>query len=207
MGIQHALQPPSRPLYGYGGEPLTVRGKFNVDCQYKDHKIPLRVHVVDTNAPPVLGLKACLDFKLIKLIMSVSNTPGMNIMHEFSDVFTGIGLFPGECTIHIEPNAVPVIHPPRRIPLALRDRLRDELKSMEKQHIITMVTEPTEWVKSMVATEKPRTPKLRVCLDPKDLNKVIRRPHYPLSTLEDITCKLAGAVTSVLWMLDLDTGQ
>lgn len=193
LKIQHTLQPSSRPLYGYGGEQLAVQGKCNVNCQYKDIKLLLRVHVVDTNAPPVLGLKACLDFKLIKLIMSVSNTPCMSIMDEFSDVFTGIGLFPGECTIHIDPNAVPVIHPPRRVPLALRDRLQDELKSMEKQQIIAKVTEPTEWVNSMVATEKPRTGKLRVCLDPKDLNKVIKRPHYPLPTLEDITCKLAGA--------------
>ena len=45
----------------------------------------------------------------------------------------------------------------------------------------------------MVAAEKPRTGKLRVCLDPKDLNKVIKRPHYPLPTLDDITAKLAGA--------------
>lgn len=193
LGIQHTLQPSSRTLYGYGGEQLAVKGKCNVEGQYKKTKLPLRVHVVETNAPPVLGLKACLDFKLIKLIMSISNTPDMSVMEEFSDVFKGIGLFPGECNIHIEPNAAPVIHPPRRVPIALRDRLRDELKNMENQQIITKVTEPTEWVNSMVATEKLRTGKLRVCLDPKDLNKVIKRPHSPLPTLEDITCKLAGA--------------
>lgn len=98
-----------------------------MQCQYKDTKLPLQIHIVDTCAPPVLGLKACLDFKLIKLILSVSSTPGMSIMDEYADVFKGIGLFPGECTIHIDPSAVPVIHPPRRVPLALRDRLRDEL--------------------------------------------------------------------------------
>ena len=47
---------------------------------------------------------------------------------------------------NIDPNAVPVIHPPRRVPIALRDRLQDELQSMEKQKIIVKVTEPTEWV-------------------------------------------------------------
>lgn len=193
LGIQHTLQASPRPLYGYGGEPLVVRGKCKMQCQYKDTKLPLQIHIVDTCAPPVLGLKACLDFKLIKLILSVSSTPGMSIMDEYADVFKGIGLFPGECTIHIDPSAVPVIHPPRRVPLALRDRLRDELKNMERQQIITKVTEPTEWVNSMVAAEKPRTGELRVCLDPKDLNKVIKRPHYPLPTLEDITSKLAGA--------------
>ena len=41
--------------------------------------------------------------------------------------------------------------------------------------------------------EKPQTGKLRVCLDPKDLNKAIKRPHYPLPNLNDITAKLAEA--------------
>lgn len=35
--------------------------------------------------------------------------------------------------------------------------------------------------------------KLRVCLDPRPLNKAKMRPHYPLPTLEDVTSKLAGA--------------
>lgn len=45
----------------------------------------------------------------------------------------------------------------------------------------------------MVAAEKPHTGKLRICLDPKDLNKAIKRPYYPLPTLDNITAKLAGA--------------
>lgn len=65
------------------------------------------MHVDDTTAPPVLGLKACLDFGLIQLVMSVSQTPGTNIMDEFLDIFSGIGLFPGECTIHLDPKATP----------------------------------------------------------------------------------------------------
>ncbi|XP_014667284.1 PREDICTED: uncharacterized protein K02A2.6-like [Priapulus caudatus] len=41
--------------------------------------------------------------------------------------------------------------------------------------------------------EKPRTGDLRVCLDPKDLNKAIARPHHPMRTLEDILPVLTGA--------------
>ena len=123
----------------------------------------------------------------------MSNTPEVSLIEEYADVFKGIGLFPGECTIHIDPSVTPVVHPPRRVPVALRKRLKEELQNMGKQQIIARVTEPTEWVNSMVAAEKPRTGKLRVCLDPKDLNKAVKRPHYPLPTLDDITSKLAGA--------------
>ena len=53
--------------------------------------------------------------------------------------------------------------------------------------MICKVTEPTEWVNTLIVVEKPQTGKLRVCLDPRDLNKAIQRPHYPLPTLEDVT--------------------
>lgn len=113
-------------------------------------------------------------------------------MEKFADVFKGIGLFPGECTIHLNPHATPVVHPPRRIPLALCSHLKEELESMERQGVIIEVTETTEWVNSMVVAEKPRTGQLRVYLDQRNLNKAIKQPHHPLSTLEDITSKLAG---------------
>ena len=114
-------------------------------------------------------------------------------MQEFKDVFTGIGLFPGECIIHLKQDAVPVVHPPRKVPVALRKPLKAELKRMEDNDIIVKVTEPTDWVNSLVVTEKPKTGKICVCLDPQALNKAIRRPHYPVHTLDDILPQLTDA--------------
>lgn len=82
---------------------------------------------------------------------------------------------------------------PRRVPFALQDRLKEELDSMEEQGITVKETEPTDWVNALCVVEKPKTGKLRVCLDPQDLNKAIKHPHYPLPTLDDITPKLPGA--------------
>ena len=50
--------------------------------------------------------------------------------------------------------------------------------------IIAPVHEPTEWVSSMLVVAKPN--KLRMCLDPSDLNKAIRREHYPMPTVEEV---------------------
>ena len=41
-------------------------------------------------------------------------------------------------------------------------------------------------------SEKPNG-SLRLCLDPKDLNKAIKREHYQMPTTESILLKLAGA--------------
>ena len=57
---------------------------------------------------------------------------------------------------------------------------------MEAKRVICKVTEPTSWVNSLVCVEKPNG-QLRVCLDPKALNDNIRRPYYPMRTIDDIT--------------------
>ena len=59
--------------------------------------------------------------------------------------------------------------------------------------VIEKVEEPTDWVSSIVYSRKSNG-KLRICLDPKDLNTAIKRPRYPTPTLEEITHKLAGSV-------------
>ena len=63
---------------------------------------------------------------------------------------------------------------------------------MKEDKIITRVTEPTEWVNSLVVIEKPNR-KLLFCLDPRDLNKAIKRPHYSMPTLEDALAKMTWA--------------
>ena len=63
---------------------------------------------------------------------------------------------------------------------------------MEQKGIIAKVTQPTDWVNSLVIKEKENG-KLRVCLCPVDLNKAIKRDHYPTPTLEEITPRLANA--------------
>jgi len=54
---------------------------------------------------------------------------------------------------------------------------------MEDSKIICKENEPTDWVSSIVLVKK-KDNSLRICLDPTDLNKVIRRPHYPLPTVD-----------------------
>ena len=63
---------------------------------------------------------------------------------------------------------------------------------MEENGIIVEVTEPTDWVSSLVWVKKSNN-KLRVCLDSTNLNKAIRRPHFLLPTVEDRLAKLNGA--------------
>lgn len=110
-------------------------------------------------------------------------------MSEISEVFECIGLLQRKCSVHTDPAVHPKVHPPRRVPVALQDKLKTELERMVSLNIIQKVTEPNQWVCSLVVVEKPNG-KQQVCLDPKDLKMVIRRPHNPMKTLEDVLPQL-----------------
>jgi len=115
-------------------------------------------------------------------------------MEIYPECFNGtVGCF-DNYTYHItlDPKVSPVVHAPRKVPIELKDKLQAELREMESQDIIAKVTQPTDWVNSLVIREKENG-RLRLCLDPKDLNKAIKREHHSISTLEEITAKLAGA--------------
>ena len=53
------------------------------------------------------------------------------------------------------------------------------------------VTIPTNWISSMAVVTTPN--KIRICLDPKDLNKVVIRPKYQIPTLDELLPKLSKA--------------
>ena len=61
--------------------------------------------------------------------------------------------------------------------------------------IIVPVTEPTDCVSSLVGVEKPNG-NLQVCLDPRNLNKVIKREHHRQPTATDIFQEMAEHSTS-----------
>lgn len=93
-------------LTGYGSQMLTVKGTCVLLCRYKERETLMNFYIVNMQALPVLGLKACLDLDLIKLVLSVNALKeDKSIMEEYADVFDGIGLFPEECTIHLKRNA------------------------------------------------------------------------------------------------------
>ena len=98
----------------------------------------------------------------------------------------------GAYRIRIDTEVDPVQSAHRRVPVALRDKLKETLDDLQQQDIIGAVTIPTAWISSMVVVPKANG-QLRICLDPKDLNRAILREHYPLPTVEDVTTRLNGA--------------
>ena len=95
-------------------------------------------------------------------------------------------------TIQVDKTISPVVHPPRKIPIAIKDKVKAELDGMTDMDVVVKQEEPTDWVNSMVTVIKPNS-KIRICIDPRDLNKAILRELYPLkisgrSHITDANC-------------------
>jgi hypothetical protein len=107
----------------------------------------------------------------------------VQVLNIYSDVFNGKGKLPGEFEIQLRDNVTPVVHPPRRVPFAIREKLKIDPERMESLGIIKKVTEHTDWVNSLVVVENPND-SFRLCLDSIDLNNAIKRHLYPNRTID-----------------------
>ena len=71
--------------------------------------------------------------------------------------------------------------------------------------VLQRVDQPTDWVHNLVIVEKKNST-LRLCLDPRDLNKVVKRSreHYKIPTIQEVSSHLAGK--KIFSTLDLKDG-
>lgn len=80
---------------------------------------------------------------------------------------------------------------------------RGELTKLVDEKIISPVDQPTPWVSSVVVTTK-KSGALRVCVDPRPLNKALKRETYPMPILDEILPDLSQA--KVFTTVDLRSG-
>lgn len=209
-----ATQKESAVLTAYNGSSITQHGSIQIQCAYKSEWRCVKFYVVTSKSPTMLGLPSLQDLKLVTLHCSIQRTkcapvnyatgtpvtPSVNtpinstkdLIEAYPDQFDRIGNFAGEYHIVLRPNNHPIVHAPRKCPIHMRDEIKAELDGMISQGIIRKIYEPTDWVNSIVYVRKSND-KLRLCLDPKDLNKIIMRCQHKTPTMEELSHKQSGA--------------
>ena len=198
-------------LTAYNGTIIKQHGCVELPCRFGDSDwTPTKFFVVESEGPAIVGLPSSRQLNLVTLHCAITATESKekvkaveDLVRLYPDQFDKIGKFPGKYHIQLKEDAQPVIHAQRKFSIHLRDQLKAQLEEMERTEVIKKVQEPTDWVNSMVCTKKSDGT-LRVCLDPKDLNKAIKRCHHKTPTLEELTHKLAGA--TVFSKLDAKNG-
>ena len=223
----------------YDGSLVSTLGRVNLRLTNvsSGRKVVLKCRIVDGDVMPILSLQSSVDLGLIEVkdVDPLDYVPKMfdvggprgatkdiggstmpltksRVLTEFQRVFDTDT--PGRVvhghTIVTDPQIAPVAEPPRRVRVHIRDRLRQKLDEMVAKKLISPVTEPTPWVSNLVIVDKPNGD-IRICLDPKTLNKAIQREHYPTPTIDEVTTRLSDAkifsvvdASQAFWQIGLD---
>ena len=165
---------------------IEVVGCVKLPTRYKEQIIPVKFYVVKSKQQPLLSGQASRQLGLIDRIHLIDKG-----MDKYPELKKTTGMLPGVYSLKVDPTVQPVIHSPRRQPHALRQKVIAKLKEMEADGHIAKVTEPTKWVNSIVVVLKNN--KVRICLDHRELNRAIRREHYPSPTVEDMVASIPDA--------------
>ena len=204
IGMTGKLSKSKVKLISFSGHRTTPEGKITTLIQHKNKYYPVEFLVVDIkHTTPILGVLTSQEMGLVQRMYTVNtDLEQRNVLNNYPDLFEGLGCLPVEHHIELNEAIKPVIHPPRCVPEAIRSRVTKELHRMEEEGVIEKVDQPTDWVNSMVTVIKPH--KTRICLDPRNLNEAIKREHFPLPTIEEVTARMRNA--KVFSVLDAKSG-
>ncbi|XP_075741826.1 uncharacterized protein LOC142792927 [Rhipicephalus microplus] len=194
--IAHASTPrkSAAVLTAYNGSAIKHVGVATEDLEISEAQHSMSFFIVKKGRQAILGLKTCQQFGLVPVTTDAVNVGDEQTKFQlaFPDLFSGTGCVKRPYKMVLRKDAVTVVQPARRVPIALKGRLRQELQRMEKASIIVKVDEPTDWVSPLVVVHK-NDGTLRICMDPRAVNRSIKREHYPMPSPEDIESELAGA--------------
>ena len=130
------------------------------DIEWRDHEI-----IVNDRAHKIPTTKECL-------------------LKKFADVFQGFGRLPGPpYHIRLKENYTLVQHPSQSVPVGMQSAYKAEFDRVLQEDIITEVNQHTEWVNCIVPVSKPDG-SIRLCLDPKHLNKAVKKKTIVLQDIE-----------------------
>ncbi|XP_041983078.1 uncharacterized protein LOC121736085 isoform X2 [Aricia agestis] len=137
--IKAKLKPSrTKNLISYTEDRLAVLGEAELLCTIKNEESNITFKVVQEKVTPILGLDTCEKLELIARVKTLKESECED------DVFNGLGCYKDyEYDIDLIENPKLAIIPPRRIPHAIRDEVKQELDRMVKLDVIKPQKEPT----------------------------------------------------------------
>jgi hypothetical protein len=77
--------------------------------------------------------------------MTIHSAMNFSLFFGFTNFSEGTGKLQGKYHLELDENATPIVYPPRKVPVAIKERLRNELERLTKMDIIKPVSTPTPW--------------------------------------------------------------
>ena len=163
------------------------------------------IYVVKDFDRLLLGRDAAEKLKLVNRVDTVSSDDCKTKMaNKHPKLFTGLGQMKDSYTITLKEDAKPfAISVPRKVPLPLYRKTKDELDRVLETVVISPVDQPTDWCAPMVVTPKSNG-KVRVCVDFSKINEFVKWENHPLPAEDTTLGRLAGS--TVFTKFDANSG-
>ncbi|XP_038064800.1 uncharacterized protein LOC119735167 [Patiria miniata] len=115
------------------------------------------------------------------------------IRASFPDLLKGkVGLARGFIhRVKTRPDVTPTQQRLRRLPFAVRDRVKAELQRLESEHIIERI-DASEWVSPIIVSYK-KSGAIRLCVDLRQVNQAVVIDKFTLPDIQELFSKLRGA--------------
>ncbi|XP_077535341.1 uncharacterized protein LOC144147144 isoform X2 [Haemaphysalis longicornis] len=140
------LQPSGSILRSYSGDVIKHIGVATLPVVASNKSASFTFFILKKGRQPILGLQASEALGLVcRPVDAVTASSSEGILQEFSHLFQGTGRVAREYRMVMREDAVPVVLPARRVPVALQEPFRQELERLERGGIIEKVDEPTDW--------------------------------------------------------------
>ncbi len=210
LGLSEEILMPTRTtIRTYSENVMHPLGEFEATVTLRGRRSKARFLLLEEEVPSLLGLPTGADLGLFHM----SNQSVIQWVEceddefEFEGIDAACDEFLNPCDktveLKLKPGAKPVNIPARRVPLALRHEVHEELQRMQRMGVISPVNEPRPWCHAMVVARKPNG-KLRICIDPRTLNPWIEREEMMIPDIDNLIVNLDEA--KVMTLLDLEAG-
>nr|XP_039254308.1 uncharacterized protein LOC120331303 [Styela clava] len=220
------LVPTSAKLSMYNKTLILPLGKISLPVYNPKNGISyfLDFMVIKQPLVPLLGFGAIQELNLVtvnyeNIFCTISKSCNFEkfskmslsqIFAEFADIFTGTGKLEGKLKLEVDNTVTPVQMPVRKVPLSLQSKVKNELDRLMNEGIISPVDCHTPWISNLIVVSK-KSDNIRLCLDPKPLNKAFKRNNHPMPTIDDVLPHFHKAkvftiadVKNGFWHIELD---
>ncbi|XP_054932291.1 uncharacterized protein [Dermacentor andersoni] len=179
FGRQHRLSKRAVDLRNFSRQRIDIQGLFQATVQFFQRSCSVTFHVTTTGTS-LLGLDAIQRLGIQIYGTSLTCLPSLPSVQSPTGVPPGfdhlssdeLGLVKNFVhRIHRQQDAKPVSSKLRRLPLALRDQVTNELQRLEDCDVIERV-EASEWVSPLVVVRK-KDGTMRLCVDLREQDSLV----------------------------------
>ncbi|XP_062533293.1 uncharacterized protein K02A2.6-like isoform X1 [Armigeres subalbatus] len=171
----------------YGGQALPLIGVFTATIKMGDAAESAEFYVVGGNGKILIGRDTAISMGILKIGVPVNEVETNTKCKKLGTIKDIV------IDIPIKSDAVPVVQPYRRIPVALEKMVDKKLDELLDQGIIEPVNEPAKWISPVVVVPKGDDGDVRICVDMRRANEAVERENHPLPTFEDFLPHLSKA--------------